>query len=79
METPIELMISGANERMALYPDYDDMTVSQRHGYDAYLNMRNLAESLLQKEKTALAKSWETGRNLGSREDSSDDFNSYLE
>jgi len=41
--------------------------------------MRNLAESLLQKEKTALAKSWETGRNLGSREDSSDDFNSYLE
>lgn len=64
MQTPIQEIMHWIEVRMSLYPDQPNL--SERGGYDAYLNILNIAKSKMSYEKVTMKNLFEGGaQNVG--------------
>ena len=64
MQTPVEEIIKWIETRISLYPD--NLNLSERGAYDAYLNILNIAKSKMSYEKVTMKNLFEgVAQNVG--------------
>jgi len=59
MKTPLKELIERIEKQMSAIPD--DPNLTERALYDSYLNCKNWATELLEKEREQISKAWDDG------------------